>query len=101
MGTVSSRVVLLSCPPVFCRILELCLPFLNFAGWNFCLPYFYTWCGPSANLECRSEMCCMRLAGNKRTQKIAKNSTSGHHRTNLSGFIFATKACIDNRKKTS
>jgi len=29
-----------------------------------CLPYIYTWCGPSANLECRSEMCCMQLAGN-------------------------------------
>ena len=29
-----------------------------------CLPYFYTWCGPSADLECRSQMCCMRLAGN-------------------------------------
>ena len=23
------------------------------------LPYFHTWCGPSANLECRSEMCCI------------------------------------------
>ena len=34
-----------------------------------------------------------------RTQKIAKNSPSGHHRINLSGYIFATKACIDNRKK--
>jgi len=29
-----------------------------------CLPYFYTWRGPSANLECRSEMCCTRLAAN-------------------------------------
>jgi len=29
-----------------------------------CLPYFYTWCGPSANLERMSEMCCTRLAGN-------------------------------------
>jgi len=29
-----------------------------------CVPYFYTWCGLSANLECRSEMCCTRLAGN-------------------------------------
>ena len=29
-----------------------------------CLPYFYTWCGLCANLECRSEMCCTRLAGN-------------------------------------
>jgi len=32
--------------------------------------------------------------------KIAKNSTSGHHRTTLLGHIFATKARIDNRKKT-
>jgi len=28
-----------------------------------------------------------------------KNSPSGHHRTPLPGYIFATKACIDNRKK--
>jgi len=34
------------------------------------------------------------------TQKIAKNSTSGHHRTTLSGYIFATKARIDNQRKT-
>jgi len=32
----------------------------------------------------------------KRRQK----SPSGHHRTNLSGYIFATKAHIDNRKKS-
>jgi len=34
-----------------------------------------------------------------RTQKVAKNSPSAHHRTTLSGHIFTTKACIDNRKK--
>jgi len=34
-----------------------------------------------------------------RTQKVAKKSPSGHHRTTLSGYIFATKARIDNRKK--
>jgi len=34
-----------------------------------------------------------------RTQKLAKKSPSGHHRTTLSGYIFANKACIDNRKK--
>jgi len=34
-----------------------------------------------------------------RTQKIAKNAPSGHHRTTLSDDIFATKAYIDNRKK--
>jgi len=28
------------------------------------LPYFHTWCGLNANLECMSEMCCKRLAGN-------------------------------------
>jgi len=32
--------------------------------------------------------------------KIAKNSPSGHHRTTLSGYSSATKACIGNRKKT-
>ena len=34
-----------------------------------------------------------------RTQKWCKKSPSGHHPTTLSGYIFATKACIDNRKK--
>jgi len=33
-----------------------------------------------------------------RTQKSRQKSASGHHPTNLSGYIFATKACIDNRK---
>jgi len=32
-------------------------------------------------------------------QKIAKNLLSGHHRTTLSGYIFATKAFIDTWKK--
>jgi len=34
-----------------------------------------------------------------RTQKSRQKSPSGHHRTNLSGCIFTTKARIDNRKK--
>jgi len=34
-----------------------------------------------------------------RTQKLAKKSPSGHHNTTLSGYIFATKARIDNQKK--
>jgi len=50
---------------------------------------------PSANLECRSEMCCTRLAGNAGHKK----SPFWHHRPTLSGYIFGTKACIDNRKK--
>jgi len=53
------------------------------------------WCGPSANLECRPETWARWKC---RTQKIAKKSPSGHHRTTLSGYVFATKAHIDNRK---
>ena len=30
-----------------------------------CLPYFHTWCGLSANLGCRSETYCTRLAENR------------------------------------
>ena len=40
-------------------------------------------------------MCCTLLAANTGRKK----SPSGHYRTTLSGYIFATKACIDNRKK--
>jgi len=34
----------------------------------------------------------MRLAENTERKKVAKNRPSGHHRTTLSGYIFATKA---------
>jgi len=39
-------------------------------------------------------MCCTQLAENTGR----KNSLSAHHRTTLSGYIFATKAHIDKRK---
>jgi len=64
-----------------------------------CLPYFHTWYGLSANLRCRSETCCTRLAENTGRKKSRQKSPYGHHRTTLSGYIFATKARIDNRKK--
>jgi len=38
-----------------------------------CLPYFHTWCGLSANLECRSDMCCTRLAANTGDKNDTKN----------------------------
>ena len=60
-----------------------------------CLPYFHTWCGLSVNLECRSEMCGTELAANTGRKK----SLFWHHRTTLSGCIFAARAYIDNRKK--
>jgi len=54
-----------------------------------CLPYVYhmshqghTWCGLGANLECRSEMCCMRLAentGRKNGQKFAICMAPSHN----------------------
>ena len=62
------------------------------------LPYFHTQCGLSANLRCRFEMCCMRLTENTR-RKMSPKITMWHHRTNLSDYIFATEARIDNRKK--
>jgi len=46
-----------------------------------------------------SEMWCTRLAENTGRKNDAKNSPSAHHRTTLPGYIFATKARIDNRKK--
>jgi len=58
----------------------------------------HTWYGLSANLRCRSETCCAGLAANT-GRKVVKKSPSAHHRTTLSGYIFATKAHIDNRKK--
>jgi len=46
---------------------------------------------------------CLKCAacGSLKTQdaKIAKKSPSAHSRTTLSGYLFATKAYIDNRKK--
>jgi len=42
-----------------------------------CLPYFHTWCGLSANLRCRSETCCTRLARNAGPKKVAKNRHLG------------------------
>ena len=66
----------------------------NLSGWR--LDVYHTsshGVALCANLACSSEMCCARLAGNTGPKK----SPSGHHRTTLSGYIFTTKVCIDNR----
>ena len=42
-----------------------------------CLPYFHTWCGLSANLGCRFETCCRRLAENTGHKKSPKNCHVG------------------------
>ena len=76
-------------------------PNLSHRRLDVCHIYFHTWDGLSANLRCRSETCCTRLAQNTTLQDAKKSpkSPSGHHRTTLSGYIFATKTHIDNRKK--
>jgi len=55
------------------------LIYLSFSSPNLSarLPYFHTWCGLSANLECMSEMCGMRLAENAGPKKVAKNRHLG------------------------
>jgi len=63
------------------------------------LPYLHTWCGLSVNLGCRSETCCTRVAGNAGPQNRQKVAIWAPSHT-LSGYIFATKACIDNRRKS-
>ena len=63
-----------------------------------CLPYFHTWCGLSANLECRSETCSAQLAENTAHKNDAKNRHLGTVPQICRGYIFATKAYIDNRK---
>ena len=65
-----------------------------------CLPYFHTWRGLSADLECMSKMCCTQLAENTGRKNYAKKSPSAHRCRTLLGYIFATKACINNWKKT-
>ena len=84
----------------FCPVVSSILCFLAYSQPSQigCLPYFHTWCCLSANLGCRSETCCTRLAANTGRKKIAKNSSSAHHRTTLLGYIFATKSRINNRK---
>jgi len=42
-----------------------------------CLPYFYTSRSPSANLECRSEICCSRLPASTGRKKVVKNRYLG------------------------
>jgi len=58
---------------------------------------FYTWHDLTGNLECRSEMCCMRLAGNAGPKKSLKIVICAP----LHNFVglYLRKAHIDNWKK--
>jgi len=66
----------------FYLLLSIYLLLLFFVAWSQqpqtgCLPYFNTWCGPSANLECRSETCCARHAENAGPKTSPKISHLG------------------------
>jgi len=56
----------------FCPVVSSFFPRLIQPSQIGCLPYFHTWCGLSANLGCRSETCCKRLAGNTGCKKLPK-----------------------------
>jgi len=62
-------------------IFSCCGFFLSIFFYRFSSPnlsghtYFHTWYGLSANLQCMSEMCGMRVAENAGPKKVAKN----HH----------------------
>jgi len=45
--------------------------------------------------------CAARCSLEMQDPKIVKNSPSGHQPTILSGYIFATKACIDKSEKNN
>jgi len=62
------------CPVISFYLVSFFIPSLISAAADWMsIPYFHTWCGPSANLECRSEMCCTRLAGYTGRKNDAKN----------------------------
>ena len=100
MAALCTRGPLYFCPVVSFFYLLLLLfssPKLSATDWMSTILLHMAW-PYSANLECRSEMCCTRLAANT-GRKSRQKSPSGHHHTTSSGYIFANKACIDNRKK--
>ena len=67
------------CPAVSSSFLSFFLFFLaqSQPSQIVCLPYFHTWCGLSANLRCRSEMCCTQLAENTGHKNSPKNRHLG------------------------
>jgi len=71
---VTGQTIIFSCSLFF---LLLFFPRLISATQIGCLPYFHTWCGLSANLRCRSETCCTRLAEITGRKKVAKNCHMG------------------------
>jgi len=67
------------------------------ADWMYTILPRIVWPWREFKMQVWKWMCCTRLAG-KSGPKNHKKSPSGHHSAILSGYIFATKACVDSRK---
>ena len=96
-------------------LLSICLFFLSFFFFFFfprlisavgdwmsaILPHVTVWPQSEFRMQCsRSETCCTRLAGNARRKKNRQKVAICAPSNNLSGYILATKARIDNRKNS-
>jgi len=57
--------------------LSIFFPRLISAAADWMSAILHTWCGLSANLRCRSETCCTRLAENTGRKRVAKNPHLG------------------------
>ena len=67
-------------PLCFCPVVSsffLFCPRLIVAVADWMSTYYHTCCGLSANLGCRSETCCTRLAENTGCKKVAQNRHLG------------------------
>ena len=62
---------------VFCSFFFFSSANLSRRRLDVCHTSMHTWCGLSANLRCRSETCCMRLAEKTECKKVAKNRHLG------------------------
>jgi len=71
--------------------------FSAFADWMSTILAHMVW--PSCEFKMQVWNVLHGVRSKYRTQKVVRKSRSGHHRTTLSGYIFATKALIDYRKK--
>jgi len=76
------------CPVVssstFFFYLSFSSPISAIADWMSAIAYFHTWCGLSANLRCKSETCCTRLAENSGRKKSPKN----HHLGTIAQIVW-------------
>ena len=71
------QTIIFSCCYLFFVLSLFSSPNLSRRRLDGCLPYFRTWCGLSANLRCRSETCCTRLAENTGRKKSRQNRHLG------------------------